>query len=147
MKTIRDNKYNFAASFIPSTGFYFRTDIYDTEGKPTGKDAFMASFPHLMDIGIMGHCIHGSGGRCLKAGVQCYQDGLNKFQENMTFRNFERIASECTGRVFQFALGGRGDPEMHEEFERILACCRDYEIVPNLTTSGFGLTPEKARLI
>jgi radical SAM protein with 4Fe4S-binding SPASM domain len=147
MKTIWDNKYHFLANFIPETGLYCRSDEYGTKGESSGHDPFMASFPHLLDVGIMGHCVHGSSGLCLQSGVQCYQNGLNKYQENMSLADFRRIASECQGRVFQFALGGRGDPEMHEDFESILACCRDYGIVPNMTTSGFGLSPDKAALI
>ena len=42
----------------------------------TGVDPFMTSFPELIDIGIMGHCIHGKSGLCVKSGVQCYQNGL-----------------------------------------------------------------------
>jgi radical SAM protein with 4Fe4S-binding SPASM domain len=147
MKTLWDETYHFATSFVPETGFYFRTDCYDTEGRPTGQDPFMSEFPHLLDVGIMGHCQHGLSGLCLRAGVQCYQDGLHKSQHNMSFENFHLIALQCQGRVFQFALGGRGDPEMHEDFERILECCRNYSIVPNTTTSGFGLTADKARHI
>jgi radical SAM protein with 4Fe4S-binding SPASM domain len=147
MKTIWDPKYRFAAGFNPQTGLYFRTDSFDTEGKPTGVDSFMATFPHLLDVGIMGHCDHGSSGLCLKSGVQCYQDGWHKSQANMSLEDFQRIARECEGKVFQFALGGRGDPEMHPDFEEILAVCRQHGIVPNMTTSGFGLTPAKARLI
>ena len=30
----------------------------------------MASFPHLIDVGIMGHCLHGKLGLCAKAGIQ-----------------------------------------------------------------------------
>jgi radical SAM protein with 4Fe4S-binding SPASM domain len=147
MKTIWDTKYRFAATFTQDTGFYYRTNTYNTEGKPTRKDAFMASFPHLLDIGIMGHCLHGLSGRCLQTGVQCYQDGLNKTDPNMTLANFERIAAECEGKIFQFALGGRGDPEMHEDFEGILQSCRKHGIIPNMTTSGFGLTDAKIKLI
>jgi radical SAM protein with 4Fe4S-binding SPASM domain len=48
--------------------------------------------------------------------------------------------------VNQFALGGRGAPDQHEHFEELLIACCENELVPNFTTSGFGFTPEVARL-
>jgi len=36
-----------------------RSGILDKDGRDTGIDPFMASFPHLLDVGIMGHCAHG----------------------------------------------------------------------------------------
>lgn len=44
------------------------------------------------------------------------------------------------------ALGGAGDPDTHENFEEILALTRQYEIVPNFTTSGITFTRKKAEL-
>lgn len=35
-----------------------RTGIIEN-GKDTGRDPFLASFPELLDIGIMGRCEHG----------------------------------------------------------------------------------------
>lgn len=147
MKIIHDVRGRFNTGFDSETGYYYRTDELDTAGRPTGKEPFMASFPHLLDVGIMGHCLHGISGRCIQTGVQCYQDGLHKSQPNMSLNDFTRIVKECEGKVFQFALGGRGDPEMHEDFEAILDCCRSHGIVPNMTTSGFGLTGDTARLM
>lgn len=64
----------------------------------------------------------------------------------MSLEDFEKIAIECKGRVHQFALGGRGDPDQHENFEEILKICRANDIVPNFTSSGFGFTPEITKL-
>lgn len=143
---IKDKKYHFIYAFDSDTGVYMRTGVLDKNGKDTGLDPFMASFPHLIDVGIMGHCIHGKTGLCVKAGIGCYQSGLTVEQQNMTAENFEWIAKQCKGRCNQFALGGRGDPDQHEEFEKILRICRDNDLVPNFTTSGYGLTPELAKL-
>lgn len=44
------------------------------------------------------------------------------------------------------ALGGRGDPDMHENFKEIIQFSAEHHIVPNFTTSGLGMTPEKAAL-
>lgn len=123
-----------------------RTGILDENGKDTGVDPFMASYPHLIDVGIMGHCIHGKTGLCAKAGIQCYQSGLFVEKPNMSYEDFASVVEQCKGKVNQFALGGRGDPDQHERFEDILKLCAQNHIVPNFTTSGYGMTPEIAAL-
>ena len=143
---IHDKKYNFKYMFDTETGAYLRTGILDEHGKDTGVDPFMGSFPHLIDVGIMGHCTHGKTGLCVKAGIGCYQSGLLIEKPNMRYEDFESIVEQCRGKVNQFALGGRGDPDQHEDFEKILKLCRENNIVPNFTTSGYGMTPEIAAL-
>ncbi len=143
---ITDTKYRFVTVFDTETGAYMRSGIFDENGKETDVDPFMASFPHLIDVGIMGHCIHGKTGLCAKAGIGCYQSGLTVEQPNMTLENFKWIAEQCKHKVNQFALGGRGDPDQHENFEDILRICRENDIVPNFTTSGYGMTPEIAKI-
>ena len=64
----------------------------------------------------------------------------------MKLEDFSNLAVQCRGKVNQFALGGRGDPDQHEDFEGILKVCRGNSIVPNFTTSGYGLTEETAQL-
>ena len=66
---IHDKKYHFKSAFDTETGAYVRTGILDENGKDTNVDPFMASYPHLIDVGIMGHCIHGKTGLCAKAGI------------------------------------------------------------------------------
>lgn len=136
---------NFISCFNEKTGAYFRSGIIK-DGVDTGVDPFMSSFPELLDIGIMGHCIHGKSGLCMASGVECYQDGLHSNAPNMTLENFRKIATQCKGKTYQFALGGCGDPDQHEEFENILKICKEYQIVPNFTTSGLGMTEEIAQL-
>lgn len=143
---IADKKYHFISIFDTKTGTYIRTGILDEHGKDTGKDPFMASFPHLIDVGVMGHCIHGKTGLCAKAGIGCYQNGLYVEQPNMSVEDFTTIAEQCKGRCNQLALGGRGDPDQHEHFEELLKISRRNHLVPNFTTSGFGMTPEIAEL-
>ena len=70
---IDDEEYHFKSAFDTETGAYVRTGILDEKGIDTGVDPFMASFPHLIDVGVMGHCIHGKTGLCIKAGIECYQ--------------------------------------------------------------------------
>lgn len=141
-----DKKNKFKSIFDPKTGFYARTSILDENGKETDKDPFMASFPELIDIGIMGHCIHGKTGLCIKSGVECYQNGLHSCKPNMTLDNFKKIAEECKGKCFQFALGGCGDPDQHENFEDILKICKENNIVPNFTSSGLGFNDHIVQL-
>ena len=144
--TIKDAKYRFISVFDTETGEYIRTGIIDEDGNDTDVDPFMASYPHLIDVGIMGHCIHGKTGLCAKAGIGCYQNGLYVQQSNMSLEDFESIAKQSSGRCNQFALGGRGDPDQHEHFEEILKICRRYNLIPNFTTSGYGMTQEIASL-
>ncbi len=141
---ITDKKYHFVSFFDTETGAYLRTGVIDENGKDTGVDPFMGSYPNLIDVGIMGHCIHGKTGLCAKAGIGCYQSGLTVEKPNMTVENFKWIAEQSKHKVNQFALGGRGDPDQHENFEEILQICRENDIVPNFTTSGYGMTPEIA---
>ena len=130
---------DFLSIFDETTGRYVRTGIIEN-GRDSGRDPFMASFPELLDVGIMGHCIHGKKGLCLRAGIECYQDGLHRNDADMSVEDFRSIARQCSGRTYQFALGGCGDPDQHENFSDILEICRQEGIVPNFTTSGFGMT-------
>lgn len=143
---LKDEKYHFMTAFNMETGAYVRTGILDENGKDTGVDPFMASFPHLIDVGIMGHCIHGKTGLCVKAGIGCYQSGLTVDKPNMTLEDFRSIAEQCKDKCNQLALGGRGDPDQHEHFEEILKIARMNHLVPNFTTSGYGMTPVIADL-
>ena len=92
------------------------------------------------------HCRHGRTGLCAKSGVQCYQNGLKTCEPNMSLEDFKKIANECKGKTFQFALGGRGDPDQHENFREILEYCRECNIVPNFTSSGLGFNEEIVKL-
>lgn len=146
IRTNFDRSLGYIYSINYETGYYKRTDYLNTKLKSLGVDVFAANFPHLIDVGIMGHCSHGKSGLCLKSGVQCYQDGLNIDKPNMTVDDFKKIAEQCKDLTFQFALGGRGDPNEHESFEEILSICRENHIIPNYTTSGFGLTDRQIEL-
>lgn len=147
MRKFIDQTYGFVTHFEAESGLYIRSNILDENGNDTGTEPFRAEMPHLLDIGIMGHCEHGVRGLCRQAGVQCYQNGLQISQPNMSLDAYRSILDQCQEQVCQVALGGRGDPDMHENFAEILSFTREAGIVPNLTTSGLGLTPEKARLI
>lgn len=140
-----DVRYNFETLFDARNGLYVRSGIF-INGQETNENPFRATFPHLIDVGIMGHCTHGVSGLCESAGIGCYQNGRDIISPNMSHDDFKRIAKECEGLTDQFALGGRGDPDEHEHFEAILKTCVDHHIVPNYTTSGYTFTQEKARI-
>lgn len=145
MKRYVDLQAGFVSIFDDKTGFYARTgELVFENGKmiDTGVDPFRASFPQLIDVGIMGHCTHGNSGLCK---VGCYQGYKNN--PNMTLDNFKKIVDECAiNGCFQLALGGRGDVDQHENFEEIVKYCRENGVVPNFTSSGLGFTSEIAEI-
>jgi len=93
-------------------------------------DPFVLDMPNMIDIGVMGHCKN----KC----PMCYQG--DKDQPNMTFENYKKLMNEVKDVVNQVALGGRGDPNHHENFKEILEYTRKSNIVPNYTTSGIDIT-------
>jgi len=121
-KQIKNDKYSIWFDSI--NGFEILTGI---NGNP---DPFILDSPSLIDIGIMGHCKN----NC----KICYQGNVNI--PNMTFENFKTIIDQCKDHINQVALGGKGDPNKHEDFEKILQYCRVNNVVPNYTTSGNDLT-------
>lgn len=136
-----DKENKFVSMFDPDTGFYVRTGVLDENGKDTGMDPFMASFPELIDVGIMQTCVCSH-----KCNVDCYQKANERTGNNMSLSDFEDICKQSQGKVFSFALGGAGDVDTHEHFEDILKLCKKYNIVPNFTTSGIAMTKEKAEI-
>ena len=94
IQKIVDKKYHFIPMFNPETGAYVRTGILNQYGWDSGVDPFQASFPHLIDVGIMGHCTHGKTGLCIEAGVGCYQSGLTKSEPNMSVDDFRDISGQ-----------------------------------------------------
>ena len=133
-----DKKNKFVSMFNPNTGFYMRSGIIEN-GKDTGVDPFMTSYPELLDVGIMGQCVCAH-----KCNVDCYQRAIDRTGDNMSVEDFESILKQSKGKLFQASLGGAGDVDTHENFEEILKLCREYNIVPNFTTSGIMMTKEKA---
>ena len=130
----KDDKYGFFEIFNENNGTLIRGDL-------DGEDPIQRSFPELLDIGIMGHCHNGR--YCSEAGIDCYQRGESSNNPHMSVADFEKIVRQSSGKVFQLALGGAGDPNKHPDFEELLKICRYYRIVPNITTSGFQITDEE----
>jgi radical SAM protein with 4Fe4S-binding SPASM domain len=150
MKKYFDPKYKFFEIFDEKTGHHVRSSVLTKtdDGKlvATKYDPFMRSFPALLDIGVMGTCQHGQSGLCLQASNDCYQSGNKIKKPNMSVRDFEIIMEQCKNKLFQIALGGRGDVNKHEHFDRILEIANKYDVVPNYTTSGLDLTDDEVDL-
>ena len=141
MKITKIDKENkFIAKFDTDNGFYVRSGVIEN-GKDTDVDPFMAAYPELIDVGIMGSCAHAS--ICT---VGCYQGGIDNQKPNMALSDYRSIIDQSKGKVFQIALGGHGDPNKHEDFEAILRYTRENNIVPNYTTSGLLLTDREVGL-
>ena len=104
-----------------------------TNGK---EDPFSLYLPSLLDVGIMGNCKH----KC----SFCYQGHSNK--PNMKIEDFKSIIDQIKHHTNQVALGGRGDPNQHENFEEIISYARKNGVVPNYTTSGIDLTDEQIEI-
>ena len=134
----KDEKFGFFELFNEDNGTLIRSET-------NGIDPTMRSFPELLDVGIMGHCSNGA--YCQAAGIDCYQQGTKLDTPHMSTQDFELIARQASGKTFQIALGGAGDPNKHPELEEILKICRYYHIVPNLTTSGFQLSDKEISII
>ena len=113
-----------------SSGFEYLSGI---NGK---EDPIELVYPSLMDLGIMGHCKNDC--------KICYQGQVTR--PNMTLDDFKLIIDQSKDFINQVALGGKGDPNLHENFHEIVKYCRDNGIVPNYTTSGNSLTDEQVEI-
>lgn len=142
-----DSRFRFIASYDPVTGQGVRSHTYDLLGNDTGEDPWRATYPELLDVGIMGSCTHGLSGLCAASGVQCYQNGATLSEPHLSFTHFKSIVDQSVGRTFQMALGGRGDPNDHPDFLAMITYAHDHGIVPNFTTSGLGLREDQLPVI
>ena len=137
--TYFDKKYNVKEIFDTKTGVYVGSDVLDENGKETGRDPFMRSFPLLLDVGIMGTC--SSVSSCW---VGCYQQGGgNKVGKNMSLEFFKNIIDQLEGKTFSVALGGFGNPNEHPDFIEIVKYAYEHNVIPNYTTAGTKLTIEQ----
>ena len=112
------------------------TGVELTRGVNGKDDPFYLELPSLLDIGIMGHCKN----KC----YFCYQGHIN--EPNMKLEDFKTIIDQVKHHTNQVALGGRGDPNHHENFKEIVFYARENGIVPNYTTSGINLTDEQIEI-
>ena len=146
MKIYKDKKYNFFEVFNENNGFLLRSNIIKNN-RETKKEPTQRSYPELIDVGIMGHCLACEEGLCKNVGVNCYQYAQVRKRPNMSLDDYKEIVRQSKGKTFQIALGGAGDPNKHECFGEVLKYSVENGIIPNLTTSGFGLTDNEIDLI
>lgn len=59
------------SAFDSETWFSIRTRILDEQEKDTYMDPFIASFRHLIAVGVMGHCVHGKMSLGVKNRISC----------------------------------------------------------------------------
>lgn len=137
-----DKKYKFFELFSEKNGTLIRSNVFGTD-----LEATMRSFPELIDVGIMGSCEAAKHGICKVAGIDCYQNAISSNRKNMLLDDYIHILEQSRDKVFQVALGGAGDPNKHEKFNEILTITREYNIVPNLTTSGYNITDDEIKCI
>ena len=105
---VHDKKYSFKFAFDTEPGAYVRTGVLDENGKDTGVDPFMGSYPHLIDVGIMGHCIHGKTGLCSKAGIGCYHISRSlSFVQSV--QHYEHLVVAWAGMLFDGFQGSGND--------------------------------------
>jgi len=142
----KDKKYNFVEYFDEVTGVLVRSNVLKNSVE-TCEMPKMRSFPELIDIGIMGTCVSAENKICKNAGIDCYQNASKRKRPNMSYEDYCKIIEQSKNKTFQVALGGSGDPNKHEYFGDILATTRKNFIVPNLTTSGMGMTDSEVSLM
>jgi hypothetical protein len=116
--------------FDPQSGFEM---MRGANGKP---DPFSLQLPSLLDIGVMGTCVN----KC----AFCYQGHQNN--PNMKLEDFKSIVDQVKHHTNQVALGGRGDPNKHENFKEIIEYARENNVMPNYTTSGIDLTDDEIEI-
>lgn len=116
--------------------FNTKTGVEITTGINGHPDPFVTEMPTLLDIGVMGTCLH----KC----PFCYQGHTDR--PNMLMTDFKRIIDEAAYHTNQVALGGHGDPNQHPYFAEMLEYCRKKNVVPNYTTSGISMTDEQIEI-
>ena len=116
--------------------FSTKTGMEILQGINGNDDPFFLEMPSLLDIGVMGTCKH----KC----VFCYQG--HEQNPNMKLSDFRMVIDQVKEYTNQVALGGRGDPNKHENFKEIVEYSRKNNVVPNYTTSGIGLTDNEIEI-
>lgn len=99
-------------------------------------NATVLGSPTLVDLQLTSRCRMG----CPHCYASSRPDG-----DEMTYDAVRQVIEEIADAgVCQLALGG-GEPLLHPHLSEILYAARDAGLVPNLTTTGDGLTPKVLR--
>jgi len=113
------------------------TGMEVTRGINGNLDPFVMEHPLLADIGIKGYC---NNNDC----VFCYQG--KEQRSDMKLEDYKRIVDELVPYTNQIALGGKGNPNSHSQFNEIINYTIENNIVPNYTTSGYDLTEDQVQI-
>lgn len=97
--------------------------------------------PEIADIELSTACHGITGTPC----SWCYKSNTTR-GTNMTLETFRRVLSKLNEKdnVHQIAFG-LGDIDANPDLYKIMAYCREYNIVPNLTINGARLTDEHVK--
>lgn len=117
-------QYNYV--FSKRTGYFERWGI-DKNDEPT-----RSPMPEIVDIEISQIC----SGDC----TWCYKSNMTD-GKNMTLETFKQVLDLFVPFVTQVALG-IGDAGTNPDLVPIMEYCRAVGVIPNLTLTGIGLTPE-----
>ena len=93
----------------------------------------------LLDVELSsGDCSSGAGNGAAGFCRWCYKNNTAHNGKHMSLETFKSILDKVPPTVFQIALGIT-DADKHPELLEIMRYCREVDIIPNLTTAGFGL--------
>lgn len=129
MKTYCSTNYNYA--FNQENGNFWRwgeTEYDDPDFSPIG--------PEILDLEVSTICSQGC--------KFCYKSNTKRGQ-NMSFETFKTILDKMP-TIMQVAFG-IGDIDANPDLWNMMWYCRQREIVPNITISGFGLTAYSLRML
>lgn len=134
VKRFRSSGYNY--NFDKQTGLFVRW------GETLHDDPLWSPFgPEIADIEIStGDCSAGKNGRGCD---WCYKSNSAQKGQHMSLGAFEKVLAAMPDTLTQVALGIT-DADANPDFIAILEYCRSQGVIPNYTTSGYGITDEIA---
>lgn len=129
IKTRREDAANYSSVFFDGKTLRIPLD----KNKPITE----LRYPEFYDVAI--------NSKCFANCANCYTSAT-KYGNN--FKNVIRKINDIFGtmseneRGYQVALGGAGEPTLHEDFIGVLEAFYNLGIVPNYTTNGMHLSDE-----
>jgi len=129
IKTRREKPANYSSVFFDGKTIRIPID----PSKPITE----LMYPEFYDVAINSRCM----ANCRNCYTSATKDGKN-FQD--VVRKINNIFGPMSPneRAYQVALGGAGEPTLHEDFIDVLEAFWKLGIVPNYTTNGMHLSQE-----
>lgn len=124
-KIVESENYNYT--------FNFKNGLFLRWGKNKEEDPLYAPFPEILDLEI-------SSGPCSQKCKFCYKENGSGPLKNMSFGTFKNIFHKINknNTLTQIAFGIT-DIYTNPDFFKMMKYCRENNVVPNYTTSGFDL--------